>query len=66
MLNDKRIEIIVSPEGEVKIEAFGYRGKGCTKATQPLTKALVGTPTHEKIKNEYYQHPVTEQLKELQ
>ena len=37
----KRIEVLFNEEtGEVKIEAFGYRGKSCKEATEFLEKVL--------------------------
>ena len=51
----KRIEITVDEDGEVTIEAFGYKGGACVKATQPLSDALIGTPTHSVKKPEFYQ-----------
>lgn len=36
----KQIIVEVSPEGDVKIEAVNFRGKGCEKATEALEKAL--------------------------
>lgn len=62
----KRIEVIVDNDGEVKIEAFGRRGQNCTKDTEPLTKALIGTPTTHVKKPEYYQGDHTEQVRELE
>ena len=36
----KSIEIIVSPSGEVSIDAVGFKGADCEKATAYLEKAL--------------------------
>lgn len=36
----KSIEVTVSPEGEVKIEAVGFRGGSCTLATKALEQAM--------------------------
>lgn len=36
----KSIEVTVSPEGEVKIEAVGYKGSSCALATKALEQAM--------------------------
>lgn len=36
----KKIEVLFGPDGEIKIEAFGYRGSSCKEATEFLEKAL--------------------------
>lgn len=46
----KTIEVIVSPDGEVKIEAVGFSGSSCTKATEALEKALGVTKSKTKKK----------------
>ena len=49
----KRIEIVVSPTGETKVETQGFIGSECLKASQFLTKAL-GDATGEQLKPEFY------------
>ena len=39
----KRIHVQVSPAGEITVEAFGYRGRGCEAATAAIEAAL-GSP----------------------
>lgn len=51
----KRIEITIDENGEIDIEAFGFTGGACVKATQPLRDALIGTPTESIKKPEFYQ-----------
>ena len=51
----KRIEIVIDEDGETTVEAFGYKGGTCVKATEPLTKTLIGTPTESVKKPEFYQ-----------
>ena len=46
------IEVIVSPQGEVKIDAIGYKGPACEKATRFLEEAL-GVITNRVKKPEY-------------
>ena len=48
----KSIEMIVSPEGEITIEALGFKGQGCAKATEALEQAL-GTVKQRKRKPEW-------------
>ena len=50
----KSIEIEVSPEGDVKIEAVGFHGKGCEQATEAIEQAL-GIVGSRKKKPEYNQ-----------
>jgi hypothetical protein len=49
----KTIEVIVNPTGEVKIDALGFKGADCEKATAFLEKAL-GQTTSKQKKPEYY------------
>ena len=36
----KTIEIILSPEGDIRIDAIGFKGADCELATQYLEEAL--------------------------
>lgn len=36
----KQIEVVVSPEGEVVINAVGFKGQGCEQATKALEQAM--------------------------
>lgn len=36
----KTIEVTISPEGEVTVEATGYSGAECERATEQIEKAL--------------------------
>lgn len=50
----KTIQVLVSPQGEVQIEATGFKGNACEQATADIEKAL--GVTGKKIKKpEYYQ-----------
>ena len=49
----RQIEVIVSPAGEIKIDAVGFKGGDCEKATAFLEAAL-GTPGKKVKKPEYY------------
>ncbi len=48
------IEVIVSPNGEIQIEAVAFKGADCEKATRFLEEAL-GVPTKRVKKPEYHQ-----------
>ena len=39
-MKNKRIKVLVAPDGEVTIEAIGFTGIACEKATKALEKAL--------------------------
>ena len=49
----KRIEVIVSPTGESRVETFGFAGEACRTATKKLIRALGATQT-ETTKPEFY------------
>jgi DUF2997 family protein len=46
------IEVIVSPNGEVQIDAVGFKGADCEKATRYLEEAL-GVVSNRVKKPEY-------------
>ena len=49
----KQIRILYGPNGEIEIEAVGYKGKGCKDATKFLEDAL-GTEKDTKQKAEWF------------
>jgi hypothetical protein len=49
----RTIEVIVAPSGEVTIEAVGFQGNACEKATEAIEKALGMTSSRTK-KPEYF------------
>jgi hypothetical protein len=51
----KKIVVTISDDGETQVEAMGYRGSGCVKASDPLVKALLGETRNETKKPEFYQ-----------
>ena len=53
MPGKRRIEILFGPEGEVVVEAVGFKGKGCKEATKFLEEAL-GTEVDVKQKVEWH------------
>jgi hypothetical protein len=56
----KTIEVIVSTGGEIKIDAVGFKGADCEKATAFLEKAL-GTVKGRQKKPEYRQRVQAQQ-----
>jgi hypothetical protein len=50
----ERIEITIDAQGNSNIDATGFKGDGCKKATADVEKAL-GNPTGTKLKPEYNQ-----------
>ena len=47
------IEVIVAPSGEIQIDAIGFTGADCEKATRFLEEAL-GAVNHRAKKPEYH------------
>ena len=54
-MNNKTIEILVSPIGDITIDAVGFKGPDCEKATKFLEEAL-GVVGRKIKKPEYHQH----------
>ncbi len=52
----KTITIIISPQGDAKIEASGFSGGECRTATAKLRVAL-GQESDEQLKPEFAQQP---------
>ena len=50
----KTIEVIVSPNGEIQIDAVGFKGADCERATRFLEEAL-GVVSNRARKPEYHQ-----------
>ena len=55
----KSIEIVVSPQGESRVETKGFTGSECQKASQFLKIAL-GKQTAASLKPEFYAQTRTE------
>jgi hypothetical protein len=51
-VNYRTIEVIVAPDGSLKIDAVGFQGADCEKATAFLEQAL-GAVAERKRKPEY-------------
>lgn len=55
MAQEKEIEIVIDENGEMTIEAIGYKGKGCAEDIEALMKEI-GAKDNKKStkKKEYY------------
>jgi hypothetical protein len=51
---NRTIEIIIAPSGEIQIDAVGFKGPDCEKATKFLEEAL-GVVGLKRKKPEYHQ-----------
>lgn len=52
-MGEKLVEVMVGPNGEVKVEAHGFKGQGCKNATKFIEEAL-GKAKDTKEKAEWY------------
>jgi hypothetical protein len=48
------IEVTISPDGAIKVEAIGFKGSGCQKVTEALEQAL-GSAESRIYKPEFFQ-----------
>ena len=55
----KRIEIVISSDGSVSIEAHGYVGAACEEATRAMERVLGMTKSVRESKPERYQQEVS-------
>ena len=53
----KLIQVVVSPQGETKVETQGFAGESCREASAFIERAL-GRRNSEELTPEFY-HPVT-------
>ena len=60
----RTIEVTVSPKGEILIDAIGFKGADCEKATRFLEEAL-GVAGQKQKKPEYHQRGNTAQIQKL-
>ncbi len=56
----KTIEVVVNTDGGIRIDAVGFKGADCEKATAFLEKAL-GTVKGKQKKPEYHQRAQAQQ-----
>ena len=50
----KKIVVTIDREGKTSVEAVGFKGKGCVKATEVIAKIL-GRESSRQKKAEYYE-----------
>ena len=63
----KKIVVTIDPEGQTQVEAFGYKGGTCVKATAPLTQALIGGLPNQAVKKpEFFQGDATVKVREVE
>ncbi len=55
----KNIRVIMTPDGKITVEAFGFTDSSCTEATAFLKD--LGTVQEEVQKLEYYETPLLEE-----
>jgi hypothetical protein len=56
----KTIEIVVAPDGKLRLETKGFQGAGCRTASQFLERAL-GRTTADEVTPEFHQQAVDQQ-----
>ena len=56
----KTIEIVVTPQGETRVQTLGFSGSSCRDASQFLERAL-GQQTSERLTPEFHQTLSAEQ-----
>jgi hypothetical protein len=62
----KQVIIDITPAGTVKVDAVGFKGVGCDKATEQIEISLGGeSGKDKKRKPEFYQSPSTTQSNKL-
>jgi hypothetical protein len=63
-MNQRSIEVLVSPTGEVSVQTRGYTGSDCLQASKFLEQSL-GIITTDRRTTEFYQQvPVEQQLQQ--
>ena len=59
MADKIEIELVFTPEGEVRIETHGLKGKTCVTETEALEKALGSVKSRTKTSEDYQQATTT-------
>lgn len=60
----RTLEILISPTGEIQIDAIGFKGPDCEQATRFLEEALGAVQVRQR-KPEYQQHTVTQRRQQV-
>lgn len=60
----RTIEVIISPSGDISINALGFKGADCEKATKALEEAL-GVVSNRVKKPEYHAGTITRTQQKL-
>jgi hypothetical protein len=53
-MSTRTIEVVVSPQGDTRVETKGFTGSSCRLASRFLEEAL-GTSVSEKLTGEFYE-----------
>lgn len=59
----KTLKITIGPKGGLTVDAEGFAGPACQKATAELLEKLGGTVTSDEAKPELYQHDQSQEQK---
>lgn len=66
-MSERKIEVVIDPIGNVKVEAHGFNGAGCTSATAPIENALLGAGgVTRELKGDFYNETTNEQTETVQ
>lgn len=65
MAAKQEIQILITPEGEVKLEVKGMKGSGCLLEIKRLADQL-GQMKSQDLAPEYYEKPTEEQVQKKQ
>ena len=57
---NKTIEVIIAPNGQTRVETWGFTGSECRRASEFIERAL-GQQTSELLKAEFYQATSSEE-----
>lgn len=61
----QEIDVIVSPDGTVKLEVRGAQGKKCLKLTEEVEKLLGGAVVERVHTDEYYREEIEQEQDEV-
>ena len=56
----RQIRVRVSPTGEIRVEAYGFKGNGCEAATKAMEEAL-GKKIRRVHKSDFYSQDLRQQ-----